>query len=123
VSDWVQTLLSVQGAPSGLAGLEHRPVAGLQMPASWHWSNAVQVSATFTHPLDGLQESVVQRLPSSQAALLAVWVQASVISSQASTVQDTPSSQLGAVPAWQPSVGLQVSVPLQALPSSHTTGV
>jgi hypothetical protein len=32
----VQTLRSLQTVPSGLAGLEHTPDPGLQVPASWH---------------------------------------------------------------------------------------
>src|SRR5438093_847051 len=34
----VQALPSSHGVSSSLAGLEHAPVAGLQMPAVWHWS-------------------------------------------------------------------------------------
>jgi len=34
VSVRVQALLSVQALPSGLAGFEHMPVAGLHVPAS-----------------------------------------------------------------------------------------
>jgi hypothetical protein len=41
----VQAFSSLHDDPSGLAGLmEHRPVAGLQVPASWHWSGAAQVT-------------------------------------------------------------------------------
>jgi hypothetical protein len=34
----VQALPSLHSVPFGLAGLLHTPVAGLQVPASWHWS-------------------------------------------------------------------------------------
>src|SRR5207248_1128480 len=44
VSVCVQALPSSQGAPSGLAGLLHAPVAGLQVPAAWHWSEAVHTT-------------------------------------------------------------------------------
>ncbi len=37
----VQALPSSQVVPLGLAGFEHVPVDGLQVPASWHWSSAV----------------------------------------------------------------------------------
>jgi hypothetical protein len=37
--------LSAQEEPLGLAGFEHWPVAESQVPASWHWSLAVQVTA------------------------------------------------------------------------------
>src|SRR2546430_4033415 len=36
----VQALPSSHAVPSGLAGFEHTPVDGLQVPASWHWSGA-----------------------------------------------------------------------------------
>jgi hypothetical protein len=36
VSDWVQRLPSLHADPFGLAGLEHVPVAGAHVPASWH---------------------------------------------------------------------------------------
>lgn len=29
--------------PSALVGFEQAPVVGLQMPAAWHWSSALQV--------------------------------------------------------------------------------
>jgi hypothetical protein len=44
VSAEVQLLPSLQGVPSGAPGLEHIPVAGLHMPATWHWSLAVQTT-------------------------------------------------------------------------------
>jgi len=40
----VQALPSLHGAPSALAGLLHAPVAGLQVPAAWHWSEAVHTT-------------------------------------------------------------------------------
>ena len=40
VSLWVHALPSLHKAPSALAGLLHAPLAGLQVPASWHWSEA-----------------------------------------------------------------------------------
>ena len=42
VSVWVQAFPSPQLVPFAFCGLEHAPVAGLQTPASWHWSLAVQ---------------------------------------------------------------------------------
>ena len=47
LSVWVQASPSSQGVPRGETGSEHVPVTGSQIPASWHWSNAVQ-----TTPLD-----------------------------------------------------------------------
>jgi hypothetical protein len=40
----VQALPSLQVVPSAAGGLLHRPVVGLQAPAAWHWSLAVQVT-------------------------------------------------------------------------------
>src|SRR3989454_6679362 len=46
VSACVQVLASLQGPPSGLAGLLQVPVAGLQVPAAWHWSEAVHTTGS-----------------------------------------------------------------------------
>jgi len=43
-SPLVQALPSLQDVPFALAGLEHWPVFGSQVPAVWHWSEAVQVT-------------------------------------------------------------------------------
>src|SRR2546428_657435 len=43
-SVWVHALPSLQAVPSGASGFEHTPVDGLQVPATWHWSLAVQVT-------------------------------------------------------------------------------
>src|SRR5580765_6873993 len=40
----VQASLSLQPAPSAFAGFEQTPLAGLQLPAMWHWSDAAQVT-------------------------------------------------------------------------------
>src|SRR5437764_1333838 len=40
---WVQASPSLQAEPLALAGLEHVPVAVSQVPALWHWSEALQV--------------------------------------------------------------------------------
>src|SRR5215216_1226087 len=39
----VQALPSSHDSPSGLSGLLHVPVVGSQVPATWHWSEAVHV--------------------------------------------------------------------------------
>src|SRR3989441_12901212 len=44
VSVCVQALPSLHGAPLALAGLLQMPDAGLQAPAVWHWSAAVQAT-------------------------------------------------------------------------------
>src|SRR5207245_6012815 len=44
VSPDVQALLSLHVVPFALFGFEHTPVDGSQVPATWHWSSAVQVT-------------------------------------------------------------------------------
>src|SRR5207245_1892657 len=69
VSVCVQALPSLQGAPSGLAGLLQAPVAGLQVPAVWHWSEAVHTTGFVLPHAPPIQVSVcVQALPSLQGA-------------------------------------------------------
>jgi hypothetical protein len=75
VPDWqvspvVQEFASVHGAPFGLAGFEHAPFAGLQVPALWHWSLAVQVTGVPGWQVPDWQVSAcVQALPSLHAVL------------------------------------------------------
>ena len=69
VSVCVQALPSSQALPSGFAGFEHEPVAGSQVPASWHESAAAQVTGFMPEQVPPWQVSVwVQALPSSQVA-------------------------------------------------------
>jgi hypothetical protein len=41
-SVFVQRFPSLHGVPFGLAGFEHRPLAGLHTPVKWHWSSGAQ---------------------------------------------------------------------------------
>src|SRR5437870_3766466 len=69
VSVCVQALPSVQGVPSALAGLLQAPVTGSQVPAVWHWSEAVHTTGIGVFwQTPALQESVVQAFPSLQSA-------------------------------------------------------
>src|SRR2546425_1230076 len=43
----VQALASLQVVPFVAVGVEQLPVAGLHVPATWHWSRAVQVPGFF----------------------------------------------------------------------------
>ena len=71
VSPLVQASPSLQVAPFVLAGLEQVPVAGLQVPATWHSSEAVQTTGLLPVQTPLWQVSVcVQALPSLQAAPL-----------------------------------------------------
>ena len=63
----VQASLSVQAVPSGFSGLEHVPVCGSQVPASWHCPRAVQTTGFVPTQAPAWQESLwVQALPSLQ---------------------------------------------------------
>src|SRR5438093_9130482 len=122
VSVCVQASPSLQAAPLGLAGLEHAPVAGLQVPASWHWSCAVQATGFAPVHAPAWQVSVrVHALPSSHAVPLgfAGLEQVPVVESQvpaswhwSGAGQVTGFAPVH-VPAWQ------VSLRVHALPSSH----
>src|SRR5207237_8993705 len=98
VSVRVQALPSLQEAPSGLAGLLQAPVAGLQVPAVWHWSEAAHTTG-----------SVPTHAPATQVS---VCVQASP-SLQAMPSTGKPARQIPVRPS-------QVSVPLHGLPSSQS---
>ena len=85
LSDCVQALPSLQAEPSLRAGLEQTPLAGLQVPAAWHWSEAPQTTGFAPTQAPAWQLSDrVQALPSSQAApsLLTGFEQAPVVGSQ-----------------------------------------
>src|SRR5712691_9770540 len=63
----VQAFPSLHSVPSGFAGLLHIPVVGSQVPASWHWSLAVQVTGLVpTHCPDSHLSLCVQAFPSLQ---------------------------------------------------------
>src|SRR5207247_10430537 len=81
----VQALPSSQPVPSGLAGLLQTPDAGLQVPAVWHWSEAVHTTGLAPTQAPAWQVSVcVQALPSLQGAPLSLagLLQAPVAGSQ-----------------------------------------
>src|SRR5436189_17348 len=71
VSVWVQALPSLHAVPLLAFGLEHWPVAVLQVPATWHWSSAVQTTGFEPVQVPLWQVSVwVQALPSLHAVPL-----------------------------------------------------
>jgi hypothetical protein len=61
----VQASPSLQVAPA-LTGFEQAPVAGSQVPAEWHWSDAVQVFWVPPQTPAVQTSPVVQALPSLQ---------------------------------------------------------
>jgi hypothetical protein len=67
VSPVVQALPSLQEVPLAAVGFEHVPVLGLQVPMTWHWSEAVQVTAVPPHTPPVQTSFVVQALPSLHA--------------------------------------------------------
>ena len=68
VSVWVQASRSSHAVPSGLAGFEHWPVPGSQVPTAWHWSAAAHTTGWLPAHTPLSQVSVwVQALPSLQA--------------------------------------------------------
>ena len=60
----VQKKPSVQGVPLPLGGFEHRPVPGLHVPASWHWSSGAQTTGVPPHVPLVHWSPLVQRAPS-----------------------------------------------------------
>src|SRR5579871_4868157 len=102
----VQTLPSLHGVLSGWSGLEHWPVLESQVPAWWHWSSGVRVTAVPPQAPPVQWSPVVQALPSLHGVPFG-WVgleQSPVLGSQ--------------VPAWWHwSSGVQVTgVPPQEPP-------
>ncbi|MFN8593879.1 MAG: hypothetical protein U0031_20655 [Thermomicrobiales bacterium] len=70
-SPLVHGLPSSQEVPSAFAGFVQAPVLGLQTPASWHWSEAVQSTGSPPTQVPFWQVSDrVQASPSSQEAPL-----------------------------------------------------
>src|SRR5437879_8131894 len=119
----VQASPSEQALPSAWFGLEHVPLAGSQIPATWHWSSAVQTTGFAPMQLPAWQVSVwVQASPSAQA-LPSAWFgleHVPLAGSQtpatwhwSSAVQTTGFVPLQA-PAWQVSVWVQASPSLRS---------
>src|SRR5438034_17562 len=66
VSFRVHAFPSSHVVPSDFVGLEQTPVAGLQTPASWHWSAALQATGARAVPVPSWHVSArVHALPSS----------------------------------------------------------
>jgi hypothetical protein len=71
VSICVHALASLHVVPSGRGGFEHAPVAGSQLPATWHWSSAVHVTGVPPVHTPAWQVSdMVHGLPSLQTVPL-----------------------------------------------------
>jgi hypothetical protein len=115
-------LVPVQDVPSVTAGFEQAPVLGLQVPAEWHWSEAVQVTGLLPMHAPLWQVSAcVQAFPSLQAVpLIAVGLeQVPVLGLQVpATWHWSLAAQVtGFVPTQAPA--WQVSTCVHRLPSLH----
>jgi hypothetical protein len=99
----VQALPSLHEVPFGAAGLEHAPVAGSQVPATWHASDAVQVTGVPPPQAPFMQTSTpLQALPSEQLVPFATGVCVQLPeASHESAVHGLWSSQLRPAPGWQ----------------------
>jgi hypothetical protein len=64
---WLQRFVPVQAVPLGAAGLEHMPLAGSHVPATWHWSRGLHVTGLPAQVPFWHESLVVQALPSLQA--------------------------------------------------------
>src|SRR5579862_6050065 len=125
LSPWVQALPSLQAVPSAAVGFEHVPVCGSQVPATWHWSDAVQTTEGPAHVPPWQLSPWVQALPSLQAVPSAAvgFEHVPVCGSQVpATWHWSDAVQTTAVPAhvppWQLSPWVQALPSLQAVPSA-----
>lgn len=67
----VQASPSLHTVPLGAGGLEQAPVAGLHVPATWHWSPGVHTTGFDPAQTPPWQASfLVQALPSLHGAAL-----------------------------------------------------
>src|SRR5438552_2394813 len=127
VSLSVQASPSLHPVPSALAGFEHSPVPGLQVPASWHCSGAGQVTEVPAVHVPPWQVSLsVQASPSSHPARRSsdLFEQVAVSGSQvpaswhwSGAVQATEVPAVH-VPPWQVSLSVQASPSLHPVPSA-----
>src|SRR5919204_598778 len=121
VSPAVHALPSLHNEPSGLAGFEQLPVLGSQVPAGWHWSDAVQRTGVPVHTPAWHVSPVVQALPSLQVVPLALagLEHCPVVGSQVpATWHVSDGKHTVAVPPWQKPLW-HVSPTVQTLPSSQ----
>src|SRR5437867_3086390 len=103
IPDWqvsvcVQALPSLQDVPSAAFGFEQVPVAGLQVPATWHWSLALQTTGLEPVQMPDTHVSVwVQALPSLQ-----------VVPSVAFGFEHVPVAGSQVPPTWHWSLAVQM---------------
>jgi hypothetical protein len=121
-SVWVQAFPSLHEVPLATAGFEHAPLVVSQVPAAWHWSDAVHTTGLAPVHAPAWQVSVsVQAFPSLHDVPFA-----------AAGFEHTPLDVLHVPATWHWSLAVQltgfapvhtpawqVSVWVQALPSEH----
>jgi hypothetical protein len=122
----VQRSPSLHPVPSGALGLLQVPVAGLQTPATWHWSLGVQTTGFDPVQVPAWQVSVcvhmlpsLHEVPSGAFGLLQVPVaglQTPAVWHWSLGVQTTGFDPVH-VPAWQVSVWVHMLPSLHEVPS------
>jgi hypothetical protein len=106
LSVWVQALPSLQVVPFAAFGFEQVPFDGLQVPATWHWSCAAQVTAVPVQVPLWQASAVVQAFPSLQVVPLVLF-----------GFEQTPFDGLQVPATWHWSSAVQVTgIPVQAPP-------
>jgi hypothetical protein len=123
-----QALPSLQAVPFAAAGLEHAPVAGLHVPALWHWSEAEHVTGLPPAQTPDWHASLcVQALPSLHdvplvatgfvhAPVVGLQVPAAWHGSDAAHVAVAPGVH---TPTWQVSFESHLLPSLQLVPSGN----
>ncbi len=124
-STWVQALPSLQDEPSATEGLEQVPLVGLQLPATWHWSEATHVTGFAPVHVPLWQESAcVHAFPSVQVVPFAAtgFEHCPVAGAQTpATWHWSAAAHVTGfvpvhVPLWQESVWVQAFPSLQVVP-------
>ena len=114
---------SLHVVPLATTGLEHVPLAGSQVPAAWHWSDAGQVTGVPVQAPAWQASPVVQRLPSEHAVPLSTFASgghAGPFPGQSSATSHGPVATRHSVAAeTNESPGQSAAVPSQASATSH----
>jgi predicted membrane protein len=125
VSEPLHTVPSGHGVPSGLDGFEQVPVAGLQVPASWHWSLAVQTTGFAPVHVPAWHASLCVQASASLHAEPSAFAGSEQVPLAGSHVPASWHWSLGVqttglppvhVPAWHVSACVQASSSLQGAP-------
>ncbi len=99
VSPVVQVKPSEHGAPSGFAGFEQAPLAGSQVPATWHASSAEQTTAVAPAQTPDWQASPNVHASSSEHGAPSAFV----------GLEQTPVAGLQTPGSWQALLGRQTT--------------